>query len=91
MVAHGIKIGRDALFDLLAANQLLIKRCKRRIQTTFSSHWLRKYPNLIKEFIPSTINQLWVSDTTIALELSEFLRTNPSSKFYAAAGRPLLL
>ena len=64
IIAHGIKIGRDALFDLLAANQLLIKRRKRRIQTTFSSHWLRKYPNLIKEFIPSTINQLWVSDIT---------------------------
>ena len=64
MITHGIKIGRDALFDLLAANQLLIKRRKRRMQTTFSSHWLRKYPNLIKEFIPSAINQLWVSDIT---------------------------
>ena len=64
MIAHGIKIGRDALFDLLSANQLLIKRRKRRIQTTFSSHWLRKYPNLIKEFTPSAINQLWVSDIT---------------------------
>lgn len=64
MMEHSIKMGRDALFDLLAANQLLVKRRKRRIQTTFSSHWLRKYPNLIKEFIPSSINQLWVSDIT---------------------------
>jgi hypothetical protein len=64
MLEHGIKMGRDALFDLLAANQLLIKRRKRRIQTTFSSHWLRKYPNLVREFIPSAINQLWVSDIT---------------------------
>lgn len=64
MLAHCIKMGRDALFDLLAANQLLITRRKRRIQTTFSSHWLRKYPNLIKEFTPSAINQLWVSDIT---------------------------
>jgi putative transposase len=64
MIEHGIKMGRDALFDLLAANQLLIKRRKRRIQTTFSYHWFRKYPNLIKEFMPSAINQLWVSDIT---------------------------
>jgi putative transposase len=64
MMEHSIKMGRDALFDLLAANQLLIKRRKRRIQTTFSNHWLRRYPNLIKEFIPSAINQLWVSDIT---------------------------
>ena len=64
MIEHGIKMGRDALFDLLAANQLLIKKRKRRIQTTYSNHWLRKYPNLIRDFIPTAINQLWVSDIT---------------------------
>jgi putative transposase len=64
MLDHNIKMGRDALNDLLAANQLLVKRRKRRIQTTFSNHWLRRYPNLIKEFIASGINQLWVSDIT---------------------------
>ena len=64
MLEHGIKLGRDALFDLLAANQLLVKKRKRRIQTTYSNHWLRKYPNLIRDFIPKAINQLWVSDIT---------------------------
>lgn len=64
MIEHGIKIGRDALFDLLAANGLLVKKRKRRIQTTYSSHWLRKYPNRIRDFIPKGINQLWVSDIT---------------------------
>ncbi len=61
---HCIKIGRDALFDLLAAHQLLIKKRKRRVQTTYSNHWLRKYPNLIRDLIPKRINQLWVSDIT---------------------------
>jgi hypothetical protein len=55
MMEHGIKMGRDALFDLMAANQLLIKKRKRKVQTTFSNHWLRKYPNLIRDFIPKTI------------------------------------
>ncbi len=64
MMEHCIKMGRDALFDLLAANQLLIKKRKRKIQTTYSNHWLRKYPNLIRDFIPIAINQLWVSDIT---------------------------
>ena len=64
MIEHGIKKGRDALFDLLAANRLLVKKRKRRIQTTYSNHWLRKYPNLIRDFIPTAINQLWVSDIT---------------------------
>ncbi len=64
MIEHGIKMGRDAMFDLLAANQLLVKRRKRKVQTTYSNHWLRKYPNLIRDFIPAVINQLWVSDIT---------------------------
>lgn len=64
LIEHGIKRGRDALFDLLAANQLLIKRRKRSVRTTYSNHWLRKYPNLIRDFNPRSINQLWVSDIT---------------------------
>ena len=62
LLDHQIKLGRDGLFDLLAANRLLVKKRKRRIQTTWSSHWLRKYPNLIKGFAPTAPNQLWVSD-----------------------------
>jgi transposase InsO family protein len=57
-------MGRDALFDLLAANQLLVKKRKRKIQTTYSNHWLRKYSNLVRDFVPKAINQLWVSDIT---------------------------
>lgn len=64
MLAHNIKIGRDALFSILAANHLLVKRRKRKIQTTNSLHWLRKYPNLIRDFEPTGVNQLWVSDIT---------------------------
>jgi len=61
---HRIKMGRDALFDLLSSNNLLIKKRKRRVQTTQSFHWLKKYPNLVKDFIPSAVNKLWVSDIT---------------------------
>lgn len=61
---HQIKMGRDAFFRLLAANHLLIKKRKRNVYTTNSFHWLRKYPNLIKDFQPIYPNQLWVSDIT---------------------------
>ena len=64
LTEHQFKMGRDALFDLLAAHDLLIRRKKRRIYTTNSFHWLKKYPNLIEDFIPEAINQLWVSDIT---------------------------
>jgi len=64
MLEHQIKMGRDALFDLLSANHMLVRKRKRKVQTTQSYHWLRKYPNLIKGFIPTASNQLWVSDIT---------------------------
>ncbi|MFN7014750.1 MAG: hypothetical protein ACK4ON_10835, partial [Bacteroidia bacterium] len=58
---HHIEIGRDAMFDLLATHKLLIRKRKRRVPvTTFSNHWLRKYPNLIRDFVPAAPNQLWV-------------------------------
>jgi len=64
MLEHQIKMGRDGLFDLLSVNHLLVRKRKRRIQTTQSFHWLRKYLNLIREFVPTAPNQLWVSDIT---------------------------
>ena len=64
MAENGIKIGRDALFDLFSAHGMLIRKRKRHVKTTNSYHWLKKYPNLIVEFTPSKPNQLWVSDIT---------------------------
>ena len=64
MLEHQIKMGRDSLFNLLSANNMLVRKRKRRITTTQSFHWLRKYPNLIRNFIPAAPNQLWVSDIT---------------------------
>ncbi|MFD1145404.1 IS3 family transposase [Larkinella insperata] len=59
-----MKMGRDAFFDLLAANRLLIRRRRRKVITTFSRHRFRKYPNLIKGLVVDRPNQLWVADIT---------------------------
>jgi len=64
LLEHQIKIGRDGLFDLLAAYKLLVRRRKRKIITTQSYHRFHKYPNLIKDMQINSINQLWVSDIT---------------------------
>lgn len=64
LLEHQIKMGRDALFNMLSANHLLVRKRKRRIQTTNSYHRLRRYSNLIREFVPTAPNQLWVSDIT---------------------------
>ena len=58
-------MGRDAFFDLLRDNGLLVrKRRRRKPITTFSNHPFKKYQNLIKGFEPTAPNQLWVSDIT---------------------------
>jgi len=44
-----IKMGRDKLFDLLRNEGLLIFKRKRYTITTNSKHWMKKYPNLIKD------------------------------------------
>ena len=61
---HFIKMGRDALFSTLSDHRLLIRRRKRRIYTTQSYHWLKKYSNLTKGWYPQVPEQLWVSDIT---------------------------
>lgn len=42
------------------------------VKTTDSHHWLKKYPNLIKELVPSAAEQLWVSDITYIRTLQGF-------------------
>lgn len=65
MEQHGIKMGRDKLFDLLAAHQLLVRRRKRRkVVTTDSNHPFRRYPNLVAGMVVKVANQVWVSDIT---------------------------
>lgn len=60
----GISIGRDRLFDLLREEGMLIVKKKKYAKTTDSNHWMRKYPNLIKELEVKRPEQLWVADIT---------------------------
>jgi putative transposase len=65
MEDHDMYIGRDLLFDLLRENDLLIvKRKRSQPQTTDSNHWMKKYPDLIKDIVLSRADELWVSDIT---------------------------
>ena len=64
LLSHGIKVGRYYLFELLGDYKLLIRRRKRKVFTTDSRHWMRKYSNLIRELVVTRPEQLWVSDIT---------------------------
>jgi transposase InsO family protein len=64
MVLNGIKCGRDKLFTYMKEFNLLVKPKKRYVQTTFSKHWMRKYPNIFKYYNVTGPEQVWVSDIT---------------------------
>ena len=63
-VNQNIVIGRDAFFDLLAKNKLLVRNKKRRVNTTNSKHFFYRYPNLATGFTPLHAHELWVADIT---------------------------
>lgn len=60
----GVKIGRDALFDYLRSEHLLIRRKKNYTKTTDSKHWLKKHPNLLVERQIKRPEEVFVSDIT---------------------------
>jgi putative transposase len=61
---HGLKIGRDKLFEILQRYGMLVRYRKRKAVTTNSNHRFYKYDNLIQNMRLTTKNQLWVSDIT---------------------------
>ena len=74
MEDHDLYIGRDVLFDLLRKNDLLVTRRRRsQPRTTNSDHWMRRYPDLIRNLEPARADELWVSDITyIRLKKKQF-------------------
>ncbi len=61
---EGLKCGRDKLFDLLGREGMLITKRRKYTQTTNSRHWMRTYPNLILDMVPTRPEQVWVADIT---------------------------
>lgn len=57
-------MGRDRFLSLLDEYGMKLRRKLRKVRTTDSGHGLRTYPNLVRDFIPTAPNQLWVSDIT---------------------------
>src|ERR1700712_1119457 len=65
MTEHHMHIGRDVFFELLRGNGLLVRRRRQgRPRTTFSSHRLKIYPDLLKGITVKRPEEVWVSDIT---------------------------
>ena len=75
--------GRDKFFDFLREHQLLVGKKRKRVRTTYSNHWMHKYPNLINDYTATHINQLWVSDITYIATAQGFLYLNLISDAYS--------
>lgn len=67
------RIGRDKLFDILRANDLLVKRRRSYTRTTDSYHRFRVYKNLLKDKRLSRSNECWVADITYLRTLGGFV------------------
>ena len=61
---NGHEIGRDRLFALLRESGLLLQRRHCRVVTTYSKHWMKKWPNLVRDLVPSRPDEVWVGDIT---------------------------
>ena len=64
LIKNDIKMGRDALFNLLRSWGLLVKKTKRFHITTDSKHFFFKSPNLLKDLTLNRAEQVFVSDIT---------------------------
>jgi transposase InsO family protein len=64
LLENKIKMGRDALFNLLRRYGILIRRNKRFHITTDSNHYFYKSPNLIKDLAIIHSEQVFVCDIT---------------------------
>ena len=68
---HDSPIGRDRFCRIIDEHGLKVRQRLRKPRTTDSTHGLPTYPNLIREFVPTAANQLWVSDITYIVVMDD--------------------
>ncbi len=60
--AEGTVINHKAVSRIMRENGLQVRPLRRFVRTTDSDHSGPIFPNLVREFVPSAPNQLWVAD-----------------------------
>jgi putative transposase len=60
----GLTMGRDAVFDLMRAQGMLVKVKRRYVRTTNSFHRFKIHPDLVQRQAANQAEQIWVSDIT---------------------------
>jgi len=72
LLEDGIRIGRDAFFELMGLNSMHVERKKKFTKTTYSRHGYAVSPNRIKDLEIVRPNQVFVSDITYIRTLNGF-------------------
>jgi transposase InsO family protein len=70
--ALGISMGRDAVFDLVRQNGMLVKSKKRHVYTTNSFHRYKIHPDLVQRRPANRVEEIWVSDITYISTVTGF-------------------
>lgn len=70
---EGRLVNRKRVLRLMRLDNLLCLRKRRFVCTTDSRHTYAVYPNLIRDWKPTAINQLWVADITYIRLRESFL------------------
>jgi putative transposase len=60
--AEGTLINHKTVSRIMRANGLQVRPLRRFVRTTDSDHNGPIFPNLVREFVPTMSNQLWVAD-----------------------------
>jgi len=82
-IKQEIQIGRDAFFDLLREQELLIVRKKSFTKTTNSCHRFRVYKNEIKDLEITKPNEVFVSDITYIRVAGAFMYLSLVTDYYS--------
>jgi putative transposase len=70
---QGLKVNHKRVLRLMRDKNLLCRARRAFKATTDSSHSLKKYPNLIDDFIPYRTDQLWHADITYIRIVNSFV------------------
>ena len=66
-------MGRDAIFELVRANGMLIKRKRKWVYTTNSFHRYKVHPDLVQRRPATRAEEIWVSDITYLRTSNDFV------------------
>lgn len=69
---EGWQVNRKRILRLMRESDLLVRRRRRFVRTTDSNHNLPVFPNLLEDFRPTRLDQVWVSDITYIRILTGF-------------------